>query len=273
MPADQPELLAKADRGGADVVILDLEDSVSPENKCIARQLLSKALAVRKEGKPLCIRVNHSIDLLADLDVAVIGSVSSVMLPKSESAEEIQSLEGQIRSREKELGLPSGKIGIVALVETPTGIMNCREIARSPGVVALAFGTEDFAQNMGALPSEDLFSFPLASISVAAASAGIGAIGLATSLRIFSDMEKFRRGVEHALAIGMTGCLCIHPRQVEAAKQVFASSEAQLSWARVVVEAWANRPPGVGAIAVNGEMVDRPVLELAKQMLGAGSAS
>lgn len=269
VPGDRADLIKKAVRTSADVVILDLEDAVADENRSIARSVVRGHLEPGGQSGQFCVRVNNSSDLALDLDAVIHAATSSVMLPKSESAEELRELDERITHLEAKRGMQPGSVGVVPLVETPQGVLTASAIATGPRVVALAFGTEDYAAAMRVSPSPELYAHPLAQISLSAAASDVGALGVGASLRQFSDEVGFEKAVSSALAVGMTGCLCIHPRQISAAQRAFATAARDQKWALSVVEGWRSRSNGVGVITVNGEMVDRPVAELAERILAS----
>lgn len=184
-PGDKPELLRKAPDVGADVVTFDLEDGVSPARKDAARQGVRNALGVIDQNCELCVRINP-LDSggLEDLDAVLEkpGSVNSIMLPKVSSEEEAGTLREELDERGTE---PS----ILALIETPRGVLSAPEIATEPAVDALVLGAEDLVAKLGGrrTGSGEEISYARQHLVVAAGAAGIDAID--TPVTDFEDLE------------------------------------------------------------------------------------
>ncbi|PZG18936.1 HpcH/HpaI aldolase/citrate lyase family protein [Nonomuraea aridisoli] len=242
-PGDRPDRFGKAAATGADVAVLDLEDAVAPDAKAGAREAVAKALGelhayvrVNGAGTPW-----HEEDLRA---VAGRPGLLGVMLPKAETPD---ALDG--------LGVP-----VVALVETAAGVENAARIAARPEVVRLAFGSVDFALDIGA--TEDDFLYARSRLVVVSRASGVGAPvdGVTTDL---DDPERTMADARRARALGFGGKMCLHPRQVGPVNRAFSPSEAELAWARQVVAAAGEG----GAVRVGGQMIDKPRLESARRLL------
>ncbi len=258
VPGDRPERFGKAAAAGGDAVIVDLEDAVAPEAKAAARARLAEALAPLAGGLPLLVRINargtpwHDDDLAACAGLPLAG----IVLPKAETAADCTRV-GEAT------GLPA-----VALVETALGLANAGEIARASR--RLAFGSIDFAADLGMAHEREVLRPARFALAMAARFAGRAAPidGVTTAIR---DGEAVADDCRHAVAMGFAGKLIIHPAQIAAARKGFAPSEGECDWARRVLAAVEG---GAAAVAVDGAMVDAPVIARARQILArAASAS
>ncbi|MEM9635059.1 MAG: CoA ester lyase [Pseudomonadota bacterium] len=250
VPATRPDRFAKAAASDADAIILDLEDAVSSQDKDTARASLNCDFT----DKPVIVRINGIGTRWHSRDVAAIEklSVSAIMLPKSETAHEISALYASL----------GGQTPIIALIETAKGIANARVIAELEGVVRLAFGSIDYCADLGCAHQRDVLLPVRSELVLASRLAGIAAPidGVTAQL---DDPEKLEQDTKHARSLGMTGKLCIHPKQVSQVRKTFAPSQEEISWARRVLGS------GDGAVLVDGQMVDEPVRIRARSILAS----
>jgi len=267
-PGNRPRLLTGIEVHGADCVLLDLEDSVPPSEKLSARILVKHLLAATRFEGEVWVRINP-LDVCGSEDVReiLIGRPHGVCLPKAESADDIERLARLLTERETELGLPSGSTWIMPILETAKGILHAEEIAGAdPRIVALAFGAEDYTRDVGALRSLRSLLFARSAIVAAAAAAGVQA-----SDTVFSDIEDDEGLAEECVAareLGFDGKGSINPRQLPTIHAAFSPSPEELEQAhRVVAAAREAEAAGSGAVALDGKMIDRPVLERARQMI------
>ena len=254
--------LAMAD---LDVALLDLEDGVPAPERERAREIVAAALDRRPADRPrLFVRVNRTGTPACDRDLAAISAhrPDGVLLPKVERPEEIADV---VRA------LPD--VAIVAGIESARGLLAAPAIAAaSPAyLLALMFGAEDFANDIGRPSALDPASremlYARSAIVVAAAAAGIDAIdGVWTDVR---DLDGLRRDAEAARRLGFRGKSLIHPSHVAIVNEVFSPGPDELAWARrVVAAAEAAEHDGRAAIAVDGQLVDPPVVARARRTLG-----
>lgn len=264
--ADDHARLANIAGRGADAVILDLEDAVPVERKPDARQALAGVVdELFARSVDIVVRINQPWrDALADLEAAVRPGVSAIMLPKAESAATLSVLAEIVGAFATEKACSSP--GIIALLESPAGIAQARVIAAVDGVIGLALGSEDFSLSLAVPPTPECLDLPCRQIALAAAEYGRMALGLPVSITTIRDEPGWRSAAEMARAVGMTGALCIHPRQVEIVNDVFSVSPEQQAHARAMLDAWegAGRP---ALFTFDGKMVDRPVLLAAKRLV------
>lgn len=271
VPADAGRMVAGAHKRGAAAVILDLEDAIAPANKDGARSALAEASSILEgHGVVVAVRVNNDPDrLVDDLRAAALPGVRAVVLPKVEDAATCHFVDGALAAAERASGLAEGSIGVIAVVEHPAAMRSLDAIAGStPRVVALGFGSEDYAAAIGTAPDPTSMSLPAQAIATAARGRGLAAVGVPGSIGGIDDAEAFKELARTAFAFGFTGVLCIHPRQVEMARQALAPSADEVSRASRIVKSFqASLETGSGAVAIDGKMVDVPVAMQAKRTL------
>ncbi len=270
-PAHRPELIARAHERGADAILLDLEDSVPRDQKQAARYGLAEAVSMlTNRAVPVVIRVNADLgECVRDLEAAIQPGVDAIMLPKVIGADHLHLVADYLLMLERQARLPEGQIKLIALIETAQGLMNAACIAKAtPRLTALAFGTEDFSTDCGHAPSVEALKGPAQSLIHAAKAGGLQAIGLPGSIAELHDMDSFRACVDLGRAIGFDAVLCIHPRQVEIVDAVFTPSVSEIEQATRVVEAFGRATKqGLGAVMLEGKMIDPPIVARAQSML------
>ncbi|MCQ8835964.1 HpcH/HpaI aldolase/citrate lyase family protein [Streptomyces malaysiensis] len=255
VPATTPQRFAGAAASGADAVILDLEDAVGVDAKDSAR---GSAAAWLSNGGRAWVRVNATGTPWHDNDVAALAGLPGVLglvVPKAEDPVALTELAGR---------LPAGR-GLVALVESALGVHRSVEIAETPGVERLAFGSLDFAVDVRAEHVDEALLLARSTLVLASRVAGLPAPidGVTTSV---CDTDLVAAEARRSRALGFGGKLCIHPAQLEAVARVFAPTAEQLAWARGVVEAAAAAGGGVVA-GPDGHMIDKPVIDRARAIL------
>jgi citrate lyase subunit beta/citryl-CoA lyase len=256
VPGTRPERFGKALAAGADAVIIDLEDAVSLADKDEARAAVAAVLPL---PQPVLVRINAAGTPWFDDDVRLCRrqGIGGIVLPKAEDAAAIERLRVIV----------GPEAAIYPLIETAQGLWNALAIARAPGVRRLLFGSIDFQLDMG-LDDDDLIHYrsQLALVSrVADLPAPVDGVTTA-----FGDEEALSRDVLRARTLGFGGKLCIHPNQVPFVNAAFRPTADELAWAQRVVAADAAAQGA--AVAVDGKMVDRPVLLRARAMLAAAAS-
>lgn len=261
VPGNRPERFAKAFAAGADAVVIDLEDAVAPEQKEAARAAIA-AWCARPDANndrpvvQLVVRINDDASPWFDADLALLRSIGpcAVMLPKAESAEQI-----------RRVGVALGDHApIIALVESAMGVLNVETIAQAAGVARLAFGTIDYALDLGLTDDPRGLLYPSSRIALASKAAGLPAPVAGVTAAV-DDAAALEADLALARACGFGAKLCIHPRQVEAVHALLAPTPEQRDWAARVLAA---SQASAGAVQVDGKMVDRPVLLRAQAILG-----
>ena len=278
IPGDSPKKLEKAVTCGADAVIVDLEDAISPERKAQARDITLGFLkeAVSVPTRPtLLVRINGLQTGLidADLDAVVAGRPDGIMLPKAEGGAAVSHCDAKLTAREAIHGLPEGHIGIVAIAtETAAAIFLAGTYGRtSKRLKGLTWGAEDLSVELGAEANRDaqgnfLAPYQLARSLCLAGAAAAQVQAIDTVYIDFRNKAGLRRECEEARRDGFTGKMAIHPAQVAVINEVFTPTPEAIAHAQAVIAAFA-ADPGAGTIGIGGRMYDRPHLERAKQLL------
>lgn len=256
VPGNRAERFAKALASAADAVVLDLEDAVAFDDKPAAREAVARCLAAADaaQRRRIVVRINDEGSPCFADDLAMLAAVgaAAAMLPKAEQVATLQ----HVRS-----ACPG--IGIVALVESARGLLNANALAAAEGVQRLAFGTLDYALDLG-LSGDPLGLDHAASVlALASRAAGLPS-PVAGVTPEFNDPAPLLAEFSRARAHGFGAKLCIHPRQVAWVHDAMRPADAEIDWARRVVAA---SKASSGAVQVDGRMVDKPVLQRALRLL------
>ena len=277
VPGNNPAMMADAHIYGPDSIMLDLEDSVTMAEKDAARMLVYHALKNVDYGDTeMVVRINplNTPYGKKDIEAVVKAGVHVIRMPKTENAEEVKEVEREIERVEKELGC-LGRTRIMAAIESAEGICNAYAIAKaSPRMMGIALGAEDYCANLKAqrTPEGDELRLARETIVVAARAAGIDALD--TVYSNLNDMETFRNEVEYIHRLGFDGKSIINPRQIEIVNEVFAPTQKAIDKALTIIAAIKEaEKKGSGVIAVNGKMVDRPVVIRAERVIELAKAS
>lgn len=273
VPAAAPQRWQKAHTRGADALIVDLEDSTQPEAKAAARAQAGDAIRhLAGHGATVTVRVNNDPELLADdLEAVVMAGLSAIVMPKVELAGELESLSAMLDALEYEAGLERNAVRVVAVIESPRALERVAAIADGPRLCGICLGSEDFSLSLGRKPGPLSLDLAAMQIAYAASARGIMGIGMATGIANFTDLDAFAAEAKRAHAMGLTGAMCIHPNQVAALNAAFGFSEDEIAEARAVLAAWDSRTDGV--VSHNGKMIDQPVVERARRLLGAAGVA
>jgi len=266
--ADQIDRIAKISQLGADAVILDLEDAVPATAKADARAGLSALIAqLTDAGQTVVVRINAGWrDAMADLEAAVKPGVTAIMVPGCEHPARLETLAEIIGEWEVERGLSHASVSLLALVESAAGLENLTAIAQASRVIGLALGTEDLALNMAAAPTPALLDLPTRRIALAARARNLMALAVPISIAAYADADAYRAACDRARDYGVTGAICIHPAQVNAANAAFRPNDRELAEARAILAAWANRGDR-GVVVLGGQMIDLPVVERSRRLI------
>jgi citrate lyase subunit beta/citryl-CoA lyase len=251
VPGDRPERFAKAMAAGAHAVIIDLEDAVAPTAKDSARASLGAWL---NPQQPVLVRVNSADTAWFAEDIALAGrpGVAGIVLPKAERPDDIARL------------MQQGARAVLPLIESALGFHHALELARQPGVERLVFGSIDFSVDLGLTEGVEELQYFRSQLVLVSRLAGIlpPVDGVSTTLddvgRLTDDTRRARRN-------GFGGKLCIHPRQVAPVNAAFAPSAEEAAWAARVLQAVENTDGA--AVALDGKMVDRPVILQAQAIM------
>lgn len=275
VPADSERKLARGAESGADALILDLEDSVAPANRPTARRRARQFLETPSERVRRYVRINPlaSGDALDDLAAVVGGRPDGILLPKC-VPEDVRTLDHYLAAFETAAGAPPGAIRIVAIAtETPQAMFALGGYAGlSPRLDGITWGAEDLAACLGGNNRradgtyEDVYRLARALCLLAAGAAGIMPID--TIYTDFRDEAGLKAECAAARRAGFVAKMAIHPAQLAAINAAFSVSDDERAWAEQVVAAFAANPDA-GTLALDGKMIDKPHLTLARRLLGS----
>lgn len=268
LPGNNPGMLQNGGVFGADAVILDLEDAVSPQEKDAARRLVSHALRKVNYGSSRkTVRINP-LDCGGDRDIAAIVPCEpdALVLPKIDNVDMLRDVVALIERAERPGQKP---VRIIPLLETPLSVIYAYDIATADSRVwAISFGAEDYTAALGAVRSrtgEEILSARTTIINAAAA-AGIDSID--TPFTDAQDESGLEQDSLFARRLGFKGKLAINPRQIDGIHQAFSPTSADIHWARRVVDALEQaKKQGAGVIALDGKMIDAPIVLRAERTL------
>lgn len=274
-PGDRPERMEKAQATDADAVIFDLEDSVAPSGKAAARGTVAAALGARGKVPARFVRVNPIGTGLTGDDLAAVvpAQPDGIMLPKAEGAASMHELDRLLRAEEARCGLPIGGIKALPIAtETARAMFKLGEYAdAAERLVGLTWGAEDLPVSLGAIAAREAdgrytppYEVARAFTLFAAAAAGVAPIE--TVYPAFKDLDGLAAYAARGARDGFTGMMAIHPSQVPVINAAFTPTAEAVAEARAVVEAFAANP-GVGAISLDGKMIDAPHLARARRIL------
>ncbi|TDO51613.1 citrate lyase subunit beta/citryl-CoA lyase [Kribbella sp. VKM Ac-2527] len=256
VPGDRPELFAKAERSGADLVVLDLEDAVHEKHKREARDAVAEYLGT---GTVSAVRMNASGTAWHDEDIRMVASHDCIAMVPKAAADNLMAVAQR---------LGAGR-AMIALVETSAGVLDARRIAEVAGVERLALGTFDLAAELGVTPEDrEAMAVSRNMMVLASSAAGIAPPidGITAAL---GEENVLRSDLAYARRLGFGGKLCIHPAQVSVAAEMMMPDAQQLAWAGRVLAAAEHESVAV----VDGQMVDRPVILRARRLLAAAEQS
>jgi len=272
IPGNNPAMIQQGGIYGADSILLDLEDAVALNQKDAARTLVRNMMKVIDfYDTEVCVRVNHLSTPfgLADLEEIVPLQPSAIRYPKTESSEEVAELLKIIERIEDHHGLPHNKMTLHAMIETAMGVQNVFSIAsKFSRVDAITIGGQDLTADMNIIYTPDGagIDFARKRIIMAAKASHIDVID--TVFPDVNDEEGLRKETEYAKKIGFTGKAVINPRQIDIIHEVFTPSEDEIRKAyRIVKEFRTNSAAGIGVFAIDGKMIDAPVVSRAEYIL------
>jgi citrate lyase subunit beta / citryl-CoA lyase len=256
VPGNRPDRFEKARQSGADAVILDLEDAVQSTHKDLAREAVASWLSTTR---PAYVRINAAGTPWFERDLEVVGlpGVLGVVLPKAEQIAEVAAH-------------LTGEAHVLPLLETALGIWNALALAQAERVERLAFGAVDFQLDTGISGEREELLYARSRLVLASRAASILPPVDGVTMT-FDDLIRLREDVAYARRLGFGGKLCIHPRQVERINRGFAPTDAERAWARRVLS--AAQVTGAGALQLDGELIDRPVIERARSILARGESA
>jgi citrate lyase subunit beta / citryl-CoA lyase len=277
VPADSERKLAKSKSSPADALILDLEDSVTPDNRPKARGLAREFLQ-EKHRQTIWVRINPvgGRDFVADMAAVVSLAPAGLIVPKPDGPQDLLTLDAHLLTLETQAGLAQRSIQLLPVAtETPTAVLSLQDYRHAPPrLAALSWGAEDLSAALGAAMNRDedgefLFIHKMvrALVLIAAKAAGVDAIE--TLHADFRDAKGLERTARLAQREGFSGMLAIHPDQVEPINAAFTPSKADIAYAKKVEAAFSS---GAGVAALDGKMLDQPHLKQARHVLALAEA-
>lgn len=276
IPGNTPNLLINGNCLGADMLIFDLEDAVSPDEKDSARVLVRNTLKyMDMSGLRTIVRIN-SIDTSYwknDLDEIMPCAPSMIMLPKSSKADDIICADAYMSELENRLGLESNTVRLMPLIETALGLENAYSIASSCSrVCAIFLGAEDLTADLRCKRTKEGREIEYARSRMVCAARAAGVDVYDTPFTDVNDDEGIYKDAMSAKALGFTGKASISPRHVRAINEVFSPTQKEIDYAYEVLEAIKTaREQGRGAISLHGKMIDAPIVARANQTIAAAT--
>ena len=277
LPGNNPNMMINGADLGADSIILDLEDAVSPDEKDTARFLVRSAIAdMGFAGVEITVRIN-SIDTAywkQDLEAIIPLRPDLIMIPKSGTANDILTVDKYIEGIEERCGMERGVVRLIPLIETALGVENAYAIASAcPRVAAIFLGGEDLTADLRCKRTKagNEIDYARKRLVVAARAAGVDVYD--TPFTDVNDDEGIVTDAEYAKSLGFTGKSAIAPRHVKAINAVFSPTMKDIEYAKMVFEAIRRgKEQGKGAVSLLGKMIDKPIVERARQTLEAAKA-
>lgn len=277
VPASNAGMLRDANIYGADSIMFDLEDSISLKEKDTSRFLVYQAVKTIDYGKTETVVRINGLDAGGhdDIQAMVRAGIDVIRLPKTETAQDILDVEAVIEEVEKQSGREIGSTKMMAAIESAEGVLNAVEIAKaSDRLIGIALGAEDYVTNMHTKrsPEGQELLFARSMILHSARNAGIAALDT-----VYSDVnneEGLQHEVETIKQLGFDGKSVINPRQIPIVNRIFAPTEDEIEDAMNVIHAIEEaEEKGSGVIALNGKMIDKPIVERAERVLSLAEAA
>ena len=278
MPGDDRRKIEKATTLGVDSICMDMEDGVAANKKAEARAVIAQAMKELDFGNSeRCIRINSIESGLEkrDLVAALATNPDAIVVPKIETAEQVKWVSERIESYELSSNLNIGAIRLLIGVETAKGILNLKEIAEADKrLEAIIFGAEDYAASVGARRTKEATEVLYARSAVVTVCAANDLQAIDMVYIDFRDLEGLRVEAEQGAGFGFSGKQVIHPNQVSVAQEAFTPSDAAIEYARRIVESFeSSQKEGKGAYALDGKMIDMPLLRNAQKVLDRAKAA
>ena len=277
VPGNRANMLERALSFNADVIMVDLEDSVPPGEKANARAVAREWVPkLRQAGQRVMVRVNSLDTGLTKEELAAVISpdLHGISLGKAESPEDVRDTDQMITALESAAGMDVGQVKLIPWIENARAVMAANQLAAaSPRIIGVAFGAEDYTDDMGLqrTDSGEEVYFPRATVAVAARAAGVASLD--SPFVAFRDSEGLEQDARQARRLGYTGKFAIHPAQLDTINELFSPSAEEVDYARKVVDAWDEaESQGRGSADLDGRMIDVPVVKRARNLLALAEA-
>jgi citrate lyase subunit beta / citryl-CoA lyase len=276
VPVNVEKYVDKAHTRGADAIQLDLEDSVPPGEKERARTLVERAASrVKRGGADVVVRINRPLSLaVRDLEHSIGPDVNAIACTKMDSGSHVKLLDELATELEEKRGMTIGHTKFITMIETAEAFGRIDEIPRaSPRVVAMNIGGEDFALDCDMQPDDDVLLHPKQRMVIAARAAGVMPLGFIGTVAGFGDWERFRAMVRRSRRFGFDGAGCIHPGQVTIVNEEYSPTAEEVAYARKIIQMNDEAAQaGRGSFAVDGKMIDIPIIVRAQKLLARHEA-
>lgn len=272
VPGGRAELLEKAGRFPADILCFDLEESVLPDEKPRARELVRDAIGrLAGEGRTLHVRLNPIRSDGTRDDLAAVGQagLAGVLLAKTESPQDVRDVDVLLREQELARGIKPGTIELIVAIESALALLRCQEISRaSTRLVALMLGGEDFTFDMGVRRTPEGRELEYARSVIATAARAAGLVALDTPWPEIAGIDGLIAEAERAKALGFAGKYVIHPSHLEPVHGVFSPGDDEVANARRLLAAWEEaQAKSLGVVQFEARMIDRPIAERARRLV------
>lgn len=272
MPGDDRRKIEKGIAAAPDCVIMDIEDGVAISQKPAARESIRAGLNELNFGVvEKLVRINglNTPYYPDDLNATIGGQPDGYVIPKAEYAEQLRDVSARLAAAELANGWQTGRITLIAIIESAKGVVNLREIASADSrLVALVFGAEDLAGDIGAIRTPDLRESAYARGAVVIHAKAFGLQAIDTPFIRLNDDEALTAETQTALEMGYTGKLAIHPRQIAPIQTIFTPDQSDIERAQALIAAFhAHQIEGTGAFRLNDQMVDMPMIRAAEALL------
>ena len=265
LPANNEHMVLKAPTLGADVITLDMEDSVPPAEKEAAREMVKKYIGeMSKTGSEAWVRVNAwDTDLtLADLEAVVIEGLDGITLPKCEGLADVRRLDNAITALEIKRGLPVGKIKMAILIETSLGVKKVEECCGgSHRLVAVIFGAVDYTRDMRVTRTDEAAEQYYARAVIGSCARAYGLVAEDAPFPNYTDVEAFRNNCISGAQLGFEGRQIINPKQIPVAHEVYSPAPERVEWAKKITKVFEEEglAKGSASVGFEGKMIDIPV--------------
>lgn len=265
LPANNEHMILKAPSLGADVITLDMEDSVPPEEKAVAREMVKKHIkGMSVNGSEAWVRINAwDTDLtLDDLGAVVVEGLDGITLPKCSGLADVRRLDDEITRLERERGLPVGKIKMAILIETALGVMSVDEaVGGSARLVAVIFGAVDYTRDMRVTRTDEAAEQIYARAKIGVAARAHGLVAEDAPFPNYADGEAFEANCRSGVQLGFEGRQIINPRQIPIAHKVYSPAPERVEWAKKITKIFEEEglAKGSASVGFEGKMIDIPV--------------
>ena len=278
MPGDDRRKIEKATTLGVDCICMDMEDGVAITRKAEARAVIAEAVKQLDFGRSeRCVRINGIGSGLEryDLAAALATNPDSIVVPKIETGEQVKWVSEHMETYELATSRSIGRTRLLVGVESAKGVLNLREIARADRrLEAIIFGAEDYAASIGATRTKEATEVLYARSAVVTACAANDLQAIDMVYIDFHDIDGLRLEAQQGAGLGFSGKQIIHPNQVAAVQEAFTPSDEAIEYAKRIVKSFeASQEEGKGAYALDGKMIDMPLLKNAQKVLERAKAA